>query len=383
MRLLQKAELEDLITRRDGPCVSIYMPTHRAGREVQQNPIRLKNLLREAEDGLEAMGMPQTDARTLLAPAHKLLTDKQFWEHQNDGLALFMAEDWRRGYRLPVAFEEKAIVGRRFHVKPLLPLLCCDGRFFILALSQNEVRLLEGSRFTVGSVDLEGVPADLAEALRFDDPEKSVQYHSGTTQGGRRAAGYHGHGTVESTEKDNLLRYFRRIDKGLVKMLEGERAPLVLAGVEHYFPIYREANNYAQLMERGVPGSPDVLTAEALHARAWEVVAPIFHAAQETAVARYERAAGTGKTSRQVEEIALAAHHGKVDVLFVALGKQCWGRFEDDNGGLAVVHREAEPGDLDLLDFAAARTFRSGGTVFALPPEKIPARSPAAAIFRY
>jgi hypothetical protein len=33
-----------------GLCISIFMPTHRLGREVQQDPIRLKNLLGEAEE---------------------------------------------------------------------------------------------------------------------------------------------------------------------------------------------------------------------------------------------------------------------------------------------------------------------------------------------
>ncbi|HDI61237.1 MAG TPA: hypothetical protein ENF48_12955, partial [Desulfobacteraceae bacterium] len=38
-------------------CVSIYMPTHRAGRQAEQDPIRFKNLLREVENRFLAQGL--------------------------------------------------------------------------------------------------------------------------------------------------------------------------------------------------------------------------------------------------------------------------------------------------------------------------------------
>jgi hypothetical protein len=55
-----RADLEALVERQAGPCVSIYQPTHRAGpdtrRYAQQDPIRLKNLLREAGQRLATGG---------------------------------------------------------------------------------------------------------------------------------------------------------------------------------------------------------------------------------------------------------------------------------------------------------------------------------------
>jgi hypothetical protein len=43
------------------------------------------------------------------------------------------------------------VVTDRFHIKPLLPLLSGDGRFYVLALSQSEVRLLQGTRYSVSA----------------------------------------------------------------------------------------------------------------------------------------------------------------------------------------------------------------------------------------
>ena len=41
-----------------------------------------------------------------------------------------------------------------------------DGIFYVLALSQNEVRLLQATRHSVREIDLTGVPQSMAEALR-------------------------------------------------------------------------------------------------------------------------------------------------------------------------------------------------------------------------
>lgn len=72
---------------------------------------------------------------------------------------------------------------------PLLPLLSGDGRFYILALSQNELRLLQATRYSVSEVDLEGVPESLSTALRYDVPEESLQWHTSGRAGtaGKRA----------------------------------------------------------------------------------------------------------------------------------------------------------------------------------------------------
>ncbi|MDY0222574.1 MAG: hypothetical protein RBR67_15690 [Desulfobacterium sp.] len=54
---------ETFLTKRSGWCISLFMPTHRAGRETEQNPIRFKNLLREVEERLSAKGLRTTEVQ--------------------------------------------------------------------------------------------------------------------------------------------------------------------------------------------------------------------------------------------------------------------------------------------------------------------------------
>lgn len=387
MSLLSKSELKTLMEQHGQWCVSIFMPAHRAGVEVQQDPIRLKNLLVHAEERLIESGFRSPDARELLKPAQELLERAGFWRRQSDGLAIFVSQDIFRPYRLPHGFQELVVVAERFHIKPLLPLFTGDGRFYVLALSQNELRLLQGTRYSVGQVDLENVPESLAEALKWDDPERRLQWHTraGTTTDGTRAAIFHGHGVASADDpKDYIRRYFRQVDNGVSDLLRDERAPLVLAGVDYVLPLYREANTYQHLLEEGVTGNPEELTAEELHKQAWTILKPYFQRERKQGAAQYRRLAGaeSGLASNEVQEIVPAANHGRVETLFVALGFQRWGSFDADTNTLHL-HEEAKPGDEDLLDFAAAHTLLNAGTVHAVEAGKIPGGPPLAAVFRY
>jgi hypothetical protein len=50
MEIFTRKELKILAQAQDGPCVSLYLPTHRVPTEIQQDRLRLKNLLRQAEE---------------------------------------------------------------------------------------------------------------------------------------------------------------------------------------------------------------------------------------------------------------------------------------------------------------------------------------------
>jgi hypothetical protein len=388
MDILIRGDLKTLMSKHKGLCVSILMPTHRAGAETQQDPIRFKNLLREAEERLLVSGLGTPEAQELLKPAQRLLGDVFFWRHQSDGLAVFLSPGVFRYYRLPFDFDELVVITDRFHIKPLLPLLSGDGRFYVLALSQNEVRLLQGTRYSVSEVALEGAPESLTETLRYNDPEKRLQFHTSTrTPGGKgeRPAIFHGHGVASADDpKDYISRYFHQVDEGLQDLLRDEQAPLVLAGVDYLHPIYKEANSYPYLIDEGIEGNPEELRAEELHEQTWAIVQPLFLAAQKEAAAKYKQLAGAGseQASSDLKEVAPAAYHGRVETLFVAVGLQQWGTF-DPKTNTVQVHEEAEPGDEDLLDFAAVQALLNSGTVYAVELEKVPGEAPLAAVFRY
>ena len=378
MNELSKDELRLLIEKGQAPCLSIYMPTHKAGAEVQQNSIRLKNLLKEAEDRLVIGGRRAADVEKLLEPVQALVKNNPFWRQQSAGLALFLCPDFFKYYRLPVGFLPSVVLAERFNIKPLLPLFNSEGRFYVLALSQKDVRLLECSRYSVKETRPEGIPRNIDEVLKYDVYEKQLRIRpgiSGTT-------GQKGSSSWTDYGKENILRYLQQVDKGLKLFLKEERAPLVFAGVDYIFAMYRETNSFPHLLETAINGNPDQMAAEELQALAWPVVEPWFRKEQEEARVRYQQSIGTGLASNNLEEIVPAAHHGRIGYLFVEVGQEKWGTFNQQTSR-AVLHAGAKTGDEDLIDFAAIQTLGGGGKVYAINREKMPDKEPVAALFRY
>jgi Bacterial archaeo-eukaryotic release factor family 7 len=380
--LIPKKDLKSLVESHSGPCVSIYLPTERVGLEGKKNLLRFKNLKRRSEKEILARGLRKTEAAELLAPLERLLKDTLFWQNQDEGLAIFRSLDLFRFFRLPLRFKETLVVADRFHLKPLFPLFGEEMRFYILALSQKKVRLLRADRQNLEEVPLKRVPLSLEEALKYEASEKQLQFHTRTPPGmGRRSAMFHGHGGRIDESKEDLRRFCQLVERGVKKILRGEKAPLVIAGVESILALYREVNSYRNLLEPAVPGNPNQVTDSSLHKQAWKIVQPFFRKAREEAAERYRQQMGTGLASKDIREVIPAAFHGQVEALFVPVGVQLWGTFDPRVNSLQV--KEQNHGSGDLLDFAAVYSFLSGGTVYAVNPPEMPDDGPVAALFRY
>ena len=378
MDVVPRADLERLALQGAGPCVSVFLPTHRSGPEVRQGPIRLKNLLRQATEALQGDGVRAPEIDRLLAPLWRVVDDGLFWQYQSDGLALYSRPGWWRALRVPLDLPELAVVADRFQVSPLLPLLTSDGHFFVLALSQNEIRLLEGTRDRLEEVDLPGVPLGVRDALQGEEGQKQLQLYV-ADRGGVAARGiFHGHGSAGDVQEERVLQYLRKVDRALGEVLAGERAPMVLAAVEHLAPLWREVTTYPHLVDDILAGNPEALGPHELHARAWAVVEPLFRQAQHEAAARYDQLAGTGLTSQDPREIIQAAQHGRIDALFAA--QHPAGPSADGSG---VPVSDEGSGLQDLRELATVTTLTKGGTVYMLPASEIPGGGGAAAVFRY
>lgn len=388
----------DILTREDvqllagveaEPCISLYMPTFRFESGQEQNPIRFKNLMKIITSNLEDMGHDEETITAMLAPAHALLDDTAFWRTVSDGLALFLENGEMQVFRLPIDFEELAVTGGKFHLKPLFPLIATNNRFYVLSLSQNQVRLYQGTHYAVSEVESKEIPESIAEALAFDDPQDFLQSHTTNRVGARSDVAHHGHGGDADDRtgqpQSDLKRFFDQIDDGVRRVLGDENAPLVLAGVKYYLPIYRDANTYPHLIDDEIAaGNPEHLHAKELHQKVWTIVEPLFMELQESSIDQFHHQYhnGGGLASDDLKAIVPASCFSQVDTLFVPIGEHRWGTY-DAESNTVETHAEQQAGDDDLLNLATLHTYLNGGTVHALRPGNMPVEAPLAATFRY
>lgn len=374
--LVGTADLTELALTRAGPCVSMFLPTHRGGPQTRQDPIRLRNLLDEASAQLASSGLDPRQCDELLAPCRALLDDGDFWRYLADGLALYCARGFHRRFRVPLPLVEEVAVGGSFRIRPLLPLLAGDGHFFVLALSQNQVKLYQATRSTIAELPSGPIPASMAEALAHEDPERQLQFHSS----GGQTAQFHGHGAGDEIDKATLERFFRAVDRGVAAVLGDDPQPLVLAAVAYYAPIYRAVSRHPNVMEGCVEGNPEHRGPAELHAEAWLLAEPLLAAARDQALHRL-REAPTARIATTLADVLAAAERGRVDTLLVAPGPPVWGRVDPYTGAVAVTDSHANDTE-DLVDRAIADTLLNAGTAFVVDPTDLK-QTTAAALLRF
>jgi hypothetical protein len=352
MDLFNRTDLLELLQHQTPPCVSLLMPTTRGGQA--QDLKSWSTRIGEAEERLRELGVRPPDADNLLRPARNLLSEPPFWLNVSNGLAGFLSPGFARFYRVPYSVPDEVLVGSAFHVKPILPLLHGEGRFYLLILSDRDVRLLQCTEQTVHEFDLQ----------------------SEGREGLLRGLGISG-----DTTKRGLLNFFQEVDRRLHPFFESEDKPVLLAGPLDVLKVYRGTNRYQHLLPEDVDCRPDTLTVAQLRDRAWPVVQRYFQDARGKYANLYHQFLGTGHASGDLEQILNSAHQGQVMVLFTALGRAKWGKF-DAATGKVEVHERAEANDEDLLNLAAVHTLAHRGHVYAVAPNDVPGGGLIAALYR-
>jgi hypothetical protein len=365
--------------------VSLFLGTHPRGPEAQTDRLRLEHLIARARADALALGRDrEREVDALLEPARQACEDLDFWSSHGHGMALFLGPGEPATLRLSLPLRDLAVVGDRFHVKPLTPMLHGRGRFYVLALSRKRARWIVADAEHAWEIDVPGLPQGVEAVTRYDDPEKTLQAHSGPPRhaGAGRAgdALFHGQGGVGTDdEKVVTASYCRLVAQAIPGLLADER-PLVLAGERSLLAQLRRALSYQHLVSADLPGSPDRTPVSELGAKSLPLVRPWLEAEVKGAAKSFEE--GATLALEDLDQILVRAGEGRIASLFVASDREFWG--PPKRTAERVLHDAWQPGDVDLLDLAAAETLRHRGDVFAVPAAQVPgAGDVAAAVLRY
>jgi len=382
--LISVSDFSQLSEVHDQHCISIYIPTSRAGEKVDRNhgQITLKNSLKNLTHTLKDYKLNVKEIENYLSPVYDLLDDSQFWRKQSDCLAIFLSKQQMKYYTLPIDQVEFNYLSDHFFLLPIIPLFSGDGKFYILSLSLQDIKLYEGTRHSIAEVYVEDLlPERLEDVVGYDFQNKSLQFRSG--QGGSAGAMFHGQGAGKDDKDVELEKFLRAVDKGLMKLIKDENAPLILACVDHYYPVYAKITAYSKLFDQNISGNNEETDALLLHEKAWSLVESDFKKHRNKMAEQLRNQSSNGKSPFDLNDIIPAVIDGRVEALFVQKGKDKYGLYDMVNRSL-IVDENIKTNQASLFNLAAIQSWQKGGHVYVVEKDEMPFKGTGMnALFRY
>jgi hypothetical protein len=194
---------------------------------------------------------------------------------------------------------------------------------------------------------------------------------------------YHGQGSRKDEVDNDTERYFRAVDRATIALFSKPSAlPLVLAALPEHQPVFRRLSQNPALLDAGVEGNPEAMSAEQLRDAAWRAVEPQYLARLADLTDTFTEGMAHQRATSDLVDAARAAVEGRVSHVLVEADRVLPGRIDPITGTIAPAPID-DPEVGDMLDDVAEAVLRTGGDVVIVPQERMPSQSGLAAILRY
>jgi hypothetical protein len=366
-----KNVLLDLKARQADPAISVLMPTHRTFPDNKQDPITLKNLVKQAEERLlEAMGKREVWPIMELINAQ---VDAHDHARNLDGLALFAGADGAEIVLLPFPVNERAIIDGNFATRDIVRGLFDSVSYFIVVVSREYARLIHAyNDRPVHEFDRN------TQVQGYPFPIRNNSLYSTS-----------GHDRSQAPSEDNLLREFLNLVDKSLQEIQGQRGsdrlPVIVIGDARNVALFKELSDRPDDIVGEVTNSPD-LEADigALVADAQPAVS-LYRASLETnAMDQLGQARGADRLLTDLSAIYRAVTEGNAERLYVRRGYMQAGTIDadartisahDDAGGEGVTD--------DVVDELIEQVQAMAGDIAFLSAETLGDAEPLALQTRY
>lgn len=290
-----KQQIQALAGKKEGPCITIALQTHRTHPDNLQDAIQLKNLLNEAEKRLLA----EYDKRSV-APLlqHMQQIEKDIDHNYNtDGLYIFLSADTNTYIRTiwpPAA--NKVYLDNQFALRDLIKAFNRAEEYYILFLHPAGIQLFEAFDDKVQEeVRAHGFPAKenthyLTDQLKASDPK----------------------------QVDNQMKEFlNRIDKNMVAVYRETPLPVIVAANPVNFDHLLQVADIPSMYVGHFPIDHHKTDPHHLAEKAWPLIKDLQQAGRTAAINEMYAGVSSGRVLTDLREIWQAARDGRGELLLV------------------------------------------------------------------
>lgn len=356
--MFKELTMEELLREvpEGGLGVSIYLSKTNDSSDERVEKTKLKVQLKMVQSLLEDR-VSTRQKKQILAAFNSCLFSSD-WIPRIGSVGLFYSVGLRGYIKIPFQTPERSIVSDSFHLKPVFKWLYAQKRFYLLNLQANEAVLYRGSCFGIETI-----------ARELTDPKKPKR--------GKQT------GVISPNEVNQKLQrqLLFATEGALIKYLQGETAPLLLAGNERICTLFSEICSYPFMLSGRISVDSGVDVEKELHEKASQQISKFNLNQEQLAIDDFLSAAARNRATTDLNEVAQALHIGRVKRLFVAEDTHLTGTIHRESNLLTLATKETEGDDIldDLAELAAAHRSQ----VLVLPRKRMPANVAAAATLRW
>lgn len=351
-------ELKDI---RSENCITIIASTHRTKPDYLDDGLRLKNLIKDAEERLMA-DTTKRNAKSLIEKLNKLAAEIDHSQNL-ESLMLFVNDEVAEYTRLPIKVEDRVVIDETFATRDLIRAMHLESHYYILVLSQEKIRLIEAMNDKV--VQEFGKPF----------PYENTQFFSRN-----RAAN-----AIAAKQTSLIAEYFNQADKKVNELRKGNPLPVLICGLEENHNEYGKiADNKHSILDVFLDKNKINDPAHSIVEEGWEIVKDYVTKINNERKEELKRAVGENKFLSDTNEIWNAISQGKIQTLFIEQGLFQPAIIKD---GEIVYVSDEERNDTgiidDIFDEMIEANMDFGGDVVFLPKGELTKFNGFGAVTRY
>ncbi|WP_326696062.1 chemotaxis protein [Streptomyces sp. NBC_01754] len=366
---LTAGTLQNLRATRPYPAVSLTMPTHRRAPDNTQDAVRLRNLVTEAGNRLDADPRVTREARDAVkAQLDRAATDVD-QRRALESLVVLADADEYQIWQLPRTAPERVVISDSYLTRNLVAAKAGARLFWVLSFSAEHAALWSGTAEGLREVHGHGFP--LSPRHVDFDPER--QARSG--------------GAPSIYTNEDTRNFFRTVDEKLRGVLAADPRPLFLIGLPQALSLLDDVGGGARSAACEVAKGTTAETTAAELARELEPALDDWRKQGTAAVRdRLDTARGAKTFAGGLDEVWAAAREGRVAL--VAVEEHFQRTVKVTEGHLVAVDpADIEPGDEgireDIVDELIETVLDNGGEVAFVADDSLAEHGRLAAVLRF
>ena len=361
-------EISRLASIREPACVSIYVHATAGPDASDIARIEVHTRLRSATELLEAAGTDSDTIESIRASVESLLIERDFWRRNTRTLAIFVNGTSLVTFHVANRLLGLVEVSDRFAITPVLHATTFARSAFVLALSQNAVRLIKVSPASPAiEIVVPDLPHDLKTTVALDlTNDRQTLAHLRTSE----------------DPKVRMTEFAQAVDRALHPVVADSDLPLILAAAEPLASIYHSVSSYSRTVAKMISGNPEQKSALELAASATPILDAADSAELATQIARFHESMSRGLADNTLTGVSLAATSRAIDTLLVDIDRRIPGRI-DELTGIITRNEDEKERPYDVIDEIVRRALSSDARILAVRGPEVPGNGPVAAILRF